>query len=122
MNLVRFGDGPAGNHALQLARAPIFLRVVLNPAGEIDALDQLDDVPATDEAIHVYRRVGGAGSVHIDSRDSRTGRRIGRTYASAEYRLHGNQPADAVLRQTKEWRSWCAEEVRRATAEGEDDR
>lgn len=56
----RFLDGPAAGQELTLARAPIFLRVVIDQTdGKVDALDRLDDTPSPSEHVHVYERVDG---------------------------------------------------------------
>lgn len=49
--MIEFLDGPAGNKTLELRRAPVYLRVVIDADGNIDALDQLDDRPKEDERI-----------------------------------------------------------------------
>lgn len=101
--MIRFLDGPATGVLLVLHRAPLFLRVVLSADGTWDALDQLDDLPAMDEAIHVYRRVGEAGWVHVDCDRPRRGA----WYATGEYRLAAAQPADDVVRDRTRWQEWC---------------
>lgn len=97
--MVSFLDGPAAGVTLMLRRAPIYLRVTFNPAGKVDALDQLDDEPKPDEIVHVYRKVPGtSGKVHV---------RPGGCYEMGDYR----HVADAVgdeLRDTAAWRSWVA--------------
>lgn len=51
-----FLDGPAKGSSLNLARAPVFLSVVIDSrGGKIDALDQLNDTPHPCEPIYVYR-------------------------------------------------------------------
>jgi hypothetical protein len=59
--MVRFLDGPAKGKALALQRAPLLLRVVIAEAGNIDALDQPDDMPTQHERVTVYERVGEGG-------------------------------------------------------------
>src|SRR5437660_1219073 len=105
--MTRFDDGPAAGQTLMLRRAPPFLRVVQTPAGQWDALDELHDTPAPDEVVVAYKRVGPAGSVHIDGIDPKTRRRFGRWFAIARYVVCDPQPAEAVLRSTAEWRVWC---------------
>jgi hypothetical protein len=54
-----FEDGPLGppdgGGGLGCKRAPRWLRGVRSAEGKVDALDQLDDEPAADEEIFVYR-------------------------------------------------------------------
>lgn len=45
-----FIDGPAKGVHLSLRRSPMFLRAVCEPNGKWDALDQLTDTPARDQA------------------------------------------------------------------------
>jgi hypothetical protein len=106
-----FEDGPAMAKTLCLRRSPRLLRVVISSAGEVDALDQLDDVPAMDEAIVVYRLVEDRGWIHINSRDRKTNRYTGGTFAMACYRLHSVQPPTSVLRSTSDWRIWAQVEA-----------
>jgi hypothetical protein len=109
--MTRFVDGPAEGQVLELRRAPVFLRVVRN-GDTWDALDQLDDTPKASEAITVYELVGEPARAHINA-----ARRAGgcRWISIATYKLlDGEQPADAILRDTGSWRSWtCAENERR---------
>ncbi len=63
--MTSFIDGPATGQTLMLRNAPQFLRVVVNHAGEIDALDLPTDTPRPDEACFVYIRQGDAGRVHL---------------------------------------------------------
>lgn len=118
--MIRFLDGPAQKASLHLERAPIFLRVTFgssNPAmaPQWDALDQLDDVPAPAETIHVYRRASNDGVLHVDAQEKVDGRwrRVGRWYRLAEYRLHGSQPDDSTLRTRELWQQWCVAEQQR---------
>lgn len=111
--MVKFLDGPAKGLTLQLRRAPLYLRVT--EADGWDALDQLDDVPLGDETLTAYRRVGTAGTLHVDGRDKK-GRRWGAWYALAEYRVAEPQPSDAVMRETAAWRKWCAAQAAHAAA------
>ncbi len=108
--MIRFLDGLAANVILQLLRAPLYLRVTQNTAGEWDGLDQLGDVALGDETITVYRRVGKAGWIHIDYRDKQ-GRRKGVTYATGDYAVVPEQPTDEVLRDTTRWREWATAQV-----------
>ena len=95
-------DGPAKGSYL-VKRAPLFLRAVVNSAGKGDVLDQIDDTPAADETISVYRRVGEAGHVHLNMRDRR---RTG-FYALASYEWLADVDGETV-RETREWHAWCS--------------
>lgn len=109
--MVKFLDGPAAGVVLELRRAPVFLRVLQDTRGlnQWDACDQLTDAPCADEIVTVYVRIGAAGWIHIDFQD-KAGRRRGETYATAEYRLHAEQPPEAVMRETSRWRAWAQSE------------
>jgi len=118
--MTRFLEGPAAGMTLSLRRAPLFLRVVRNDAGQFDALDQFTDAPTSNETLFVSRRKGEAGTCHIDYTDAKTRRRSGKWFTVAEYELFAVQPADDVLRSTEAWRTWCLEQVK-ATTEGNGD-
>ena len=102
--MIRFLDGPAAHVThLNLRRAPVMLRVVVNAAGEWDALDQLDDVARPDETIHVYRMEGRPDVMFLDG--VKGGRRCGWRETYAEYRYLPEQPAD--VRTNEAWVAWC---------------
>lgn len=104
----KFIDGPAAGVTLELRRAPVFLRVVIDPAGKVDALDQLDDTPAANEKIFVYRiDPKTLFRAHVCRRSK--GQRSG-WIESGDYRLHPSQPGDAV-RETAAWQEWTTSEV-----------
>lgn len=109
--MTTFLDGPAYGTTLFLKRAPHYLRVVLGPdgpthTGTVDALDQLDDVPRSDERIVVYEMTAGPTHVHINR-----GRKGCAWYRGGEYRMVAAQPEDAVLRSTESWRAWVSEKI-----------
>lgn len=106
--MIRFKNGPAAAKTLRLHRAPLFLRVVIAQDGTVDALDNLDNEPRDDEAIHVYRRDGEPGTVHIDG--TRNGRRFSEWLITAEYRLHREQPTDETARNNVKWTAWAQEQ------------
>jgi hypothetical protein len=108
--MIHFVDGPAEGTRLNLARAPYFLRVVIQPLGAVDALDQLDDEPLPGESIHVYRMVGEPSFVIACSRGKNGGCR---RMTIAEYRLHECQPEHAVARDREQWSRWAEEEYAR---------
>lgn len=111
--MIRFFDGPAAGLTLQLRRAPLFLRVVHTPAGEIDALDMLGDQPAAEELISVYKREGPRTVVHADFARGRK-RNCSGWYVVATYRHLDAQPPAEVLRLTDAWQGWCLDQVRAA--------
>lgn len=109
--MTTFLDGPAADVALDLRRAPLFLRVCRNRRTlEWDALDKLVDTPKASEDLHCYYRITPANRwVHM---------RPGGYFALAEYRLFPEQPAEAVMRNTGPWRAWCVNNAAKATMLG----
>lgn len=103
--MTTFTAGPAKGKTLMLQRASIFLRVVVGPDGEVDALDQLDDEPRPDERLYAYRFSKDGGSIHINSCDSR-GHRNGGFFRIAEYSPVEPQPADDQMRTQAAWVAW----------------
>ena len=108
--MITFLDGPAEGRKLDLGRVPYFLRVVVDRDGGVDALDQLDDQIRDTETAHVYVRAGGQVSTGFVCSRGRGGKGCQRLLA-CDYRLHGTQPAQAILRDNEAWTEW-------ATAEG----
>ncbi len=104
--MTKFLDGPAADQILALRRAPLLLRVVQNPKGEWDALDQLGDTPGDKEKIFVYVLTEKAGYMHICVRGK--GRKGGGYYAVANYRYVPDAHPNC-LRDTEAWRAWCRE-------------
>lgn len=102
--MTRFLDGPAAGEVLMLKRAPVFLRVVRNSAGAWDALDIPSDTPSADETIHVYRREGRPGWIHVNRSKKAGGHFTGTT---ASYRLIDPQPHDLTLRDRAQWEAWA---------------
>ncbi len=105
-----FLNGPAQGVHLSLGRSPYFLRVVRSPDGKWDALDQLDDKPADDEEIHVYRIASEPVTAHIDGRDPVTGKRFGRWLSVADYKVHSEQPDSKTTKDNSAWKAWCIEQ------------
>lgn len=106
--MINFLDGPAKGTVLELRRAPLLLRVVIDrTTGEVDALDQLEDVPRLGEAVHVYHRQGAPRRFHVRYSGRRDGRRSGCVLA-ADYALFPFQPADEVARDNERWQKWAA--------------
>ena len=106
-------NGPAAGTHLSLGRSPYFLRAVHAPDGKWDALDQLEDTPAPNETIHVYRLASEPMTAHVDGRNPETGKRYGRWMSIADYVLHSEQPDDATARNKAAWQEWCAEQGKR---------
>jgi hypothetical protein len=104
----KFIDGPAKGQNLTLGSSPYFLRAVKDPRGKWDALDKLDDEPALEEEIHVYRLVSEPITAHVDGRNPTTGKRYGKWMSIADYALHSEQPDDATARNKAAWQEWCA--------------
>lgn len=108
--MIELMDGPAKGTLLSLARAPRFLRVVVDTAGKVDAMDQVDDEPKDGETIHVYRREGEVTSGFACTRGKGC-----RPLLGAAYRLVDPQPEGdelAALRQTSRWQLWCLRQVK----------
>jgi hypothetical protein len=103
--MTSFESGPAHGVTLMLKRQPKLLRVVESADGKFDALDQLTDVPAANEKIHVYLLKKLEGTLHINY-----GRRGGAWYQMASYVFHSTPP-DEIVRTTDAWRSWCMETI-----------
>lgn len=99
---MRLLGGPCEG-AFAVRRAPRFLRAVRKADGSTDVLDQLDDTPAEDEAIHVYECVANNGTVHLNfgSRSGRSG-----FYVSADYK-HLPDVDGEGFRDNAAWREWC---------------
>lgn len=102
--MIEFTDGPAAGTHLCLRRTPLLLRVVIDQAsGQVDALDQLDDVPRLGESIHVYVRQGEAFRGFIDSdKGGYSG-----PFIAANYSYFPWQPADEVARDNPRWQKWA---------------
>lgn len=99
--MIRLVDGPAAG-ALALERAPIFLRAVVDPAGKIEALDQLDDKPEPGEKVYVYEQTAYRGQAFITLQRPR---RCVHTH-SADYR-HRDDVDGEQVRDREAWRAWC---------------
>ena len=105
-----FLDGPAQGTRLSLQRAPIFLRVVIDADGTVDALDQLSDQPTATEKISVYHLAGEPSHFIACSRGKGGGCRRG---VIAEYRLHPEQPTDEEARDFEKWAAWVANQAKK---------
>lgn len=106
MNHVKFIDGPAKGITLRLVRTPILLRVVRDPGGKFDALDQFDDVAEKNEAIFLYQMRGRGISGFIDVRD-KNGKRFGEAFTQFSYAVFCEEIHDDILRDNAAWSMWC---------------
>jgi hypothetical protein len=103
--MTTFENGPAAGVVLMLKHSPALLRVVQSPSGEWDALDLPNDEPRPREEIFVYRLCSTPRSVHV-----RMSGRASGYYQLASYRLwEGEQPGEAILRDSVAWQAWCEE-------------
>jgi hypothetical protein len=100
-----FVDGPAAGVTLMFSRGPLFLRVVRGPNGW-DVLDQLDDAPADDEIVYVYRRVGDCRAAHLLYRGR--GKNRSGWYEFADYE-HIPDVDGEQLRDNGVWQAWAKE-------------
>lgn len=95
-----FQGGPANRRELGFGRFPLYLRVVVDAAGKVDVLDQLEDVPAAGETIAVYYR---DTAVHVCGRD-----RVRDSGWLAVYvHLPHVDAAALELADTETWRRWA---------------
>ena len=109
-----FSNGPAGGECLNLARAPIMLRVVIDPDGKIDALDQPEDSVRPGEAVHVYMLARASNVAFVDG--VRGGRRHGWREVMSHY-VHFAEPVPAeITNDNARWAAWCAAEEDRLRA------
>lgn len=101
--MITFRLGPAAGKYLDLLRAPLLLRVVIDRDGTVDALDQPDDQAKPTETIHVYARVG-----EVIGRGFACSRGRGcRPVVIAEYVHCLSQPDDADARDNARWQAWA---------------
>lgn len=102
--MVTLRDGPvAGKYMVK--RAPLFLRAVITKGGnDKDVLDQPGDEPHGYELVHVYRRIGEAGNVHLNMAD----RRRSGFYAMADYEWMPDVDGER-FRETITWQRWAEE-------------
>lgn len=95
--------------SLRLKRAPKYLRFCVKPgrcghSQEVDALDLLEDEADPRETLYAAILVE-RGTMHLDMVEH--GRRVGKWYDTAEYRLLDPQPEDAVMRDNSKWQAFC---------------
>jgi hypothetical protein len=102
-----FVSGPAAGVTLMFRRGPLYLRVVRGANGW-DVLDQVDDAPAADEIVYVYRRIGDSRAAHLLYRGR--GKQQSGWYEFADYE-HVEPDVDTEeLRRNAAWRAWVEEQ------------
>lgn len=101
---MRLCYGPAAGTYVA-ARAPAFVRAVVDEGGKRDVLDQLDDAPRQDERVYVYELIAGTGSGTAIV----CGRGFSIDMALGDYRHRADVDGEQ-LRETEAWRAWCLEE------------
>jgi len=107
--MINFHEGPAHGKTLLLKRSPIFLRVVIDGNGNIDALDALDDIPADEESIYCYKVDESKPISRVHILTGNPGRKGSGWFISADYNYFDEQPADDQMRSTEAWRKWTKE-------------
>ena len=100
-------DGPCQGD-IMVKRAPVFLRAVLGPRGKIDVLDQLDDTPAADEKVFVYRREGDSNQMHIYAR-GKGGKALTGWWPFANYK-HLPDVDGEQLRDNAKWQAYVTQQ------------
>jgi hypothetical protein len=109
--VIEFFDGPTKGVRLNLKSAPVYLRVVINKNGVVDALDQKEDTPESDESIYAYRMVDGT-NITTFLCGGKNGCCINK---SALYKIVKDQPCDEVMRNLGMWIDWVEEKERDLT-------
>jgi hypothetical protein len=109
--MITFLDGPAEGKQLSLSRAPYFLRVVMDPFGNVDALDQLSDTIRDGEIAYVYTKAEDLGSVLYCIRGKGC-----RHEEHATYRVFSEQPGQDVLADNERWAEWATAKGREIAA------
>lgn len=102
--MIRFCGGPAHGKCLDLRRAPLFLRVVIDKDGTVDALDQVADEPSPTETTHVYVRNGDVGRGLACTRGKGC-----IPFVTAEYHYSPDQPTDEEIRDNARWQAWAGQ-------------
>lgn len=107
--MTNFEGGPADGKRLMLRRAPVYVRVVIDRSGKVDALNERGDSPRDDETLFVYRHKPGVepSACHLNC-----GRNKGSGfYAVATYVFHQAQPPQFVLRDQALWEEFVYAQV-----------
>lgn len=103
--MITFLDGPAEGTRISLSRAPYFLRVVIDAAGNVDALDQLADTVRPGEVACVYYKTEDLGSAIYCSRGK--GGKGCRHEEFATYKAFEEQPPQDLLSDNARWCEWA---------------
>lgn len=98
-----FRDGPADGVTLVNARAPWFLRIVVDPEGKVDCLDQVGDEPADGEGVFVYEAIPGTHVGPALVRMTRPNRCV--WMQMGDYRHRADVDGEQ-LRETAAWQEW----------------
>lgn len=101
----RFSGGLAHGVTIDMRRAPLLLRVVMDLTGRFDALDQPEDTPNRTETIVLYRLKCKPVGAHICIRGKN--RAAGGWWEYGDYELAPLQPSDEILRDSAKYGEWC---------------
>ena len=104
-----FHDGPVKGRTLTLKRSPLFIRVVIDPDGEVVALDKDDPAFGSIPAVYVLQK--HPCKVLIDRQDSK-GRKNSINESYVDYVLHKNQPCEEIS-WPEQWQQWALKEFER---------
>lgn len=102
--MVKFEDGPAQGHELNLRRTPMFLRVVIGD--KVDAIDMPEDIPEPNEDVYAYHLIDGTATAGFLCGVKGRGCI---PFRSAIYRFCSIQPEENILRDRKLWVKWVEE-------------
>lgn len=101
--MTKFTDGPAADATLFIRRAPLFLRVAVDRAGECRALDQLDAQPRPGDVCYVYVLAEPPPPpAHVRGGNTE----FYGTFQQAKYRFWPDQPGPHHTQTTEAWRAW----------------
>lgn len=113
--MLTFTDGAASGSSFLSHRAPQLLRIVINEAGDIDALTDVSDEPKPGEVCHAYERCRTNPMVQID-RSARHPPPVTGKFPSTIYRSVTPQPGQDVMKDNAKWREWCVERMKTTAA------
>ncbi|MHB8953534.1 MAG: hypothetical protein ACYC4U_11240 [Pirellulaceae bacterium] len=100
--MITFLDGPAEGNRLSLSRVPYFLRVVIDAAGSVDALDKLNDTIRDGEVAWVYYKTQDLGAAVYCTRGKGC-----RHVEFGAYQVYGEQPPQELLSDNTRWSEWA---------------
>jgi hypothetical protein len=84
-----------------LKRTPLWLRVVIDGNGKVDALNEVKDEPREGETVYVYALSAYLGATHIRAKKG------GGFYPNVEYKLAYEGETGPALYARKGWEAWC---------------